>query len=308
MTDAGTATPSWRDARVAAMATFAPRFANLPRVVASLAPQVDALLIYVNDAPADFPDLSRWSNVHVFFAKDWAGDLSANGKMHHLNFLENCYVYTVDDDFIFPPDYVARLTDLLDRCQRRCCVAVHGSIFPPTVRWYYERTTVFASQRSLRRHQLVTLAGSGAFAFHQSTLPVRFDDFRSKVMVDLRLSREARRHGLPIFAVARPEGWLRFLGGEGLWEAFRGRLTHHTAEARRHDWSFEAYRRLTLAMFERVFGGFDVDSALALGLDEELVGGLATGATPAAWRLQLLSYQRRTQYLKLLAQGARLGS
>lgn len=308
MSDKTRGGPRWCDARVAVMATFSPRFANLPRVVRSLAPQVDALLIYVNDAPERFPDLSEWSNVHIFFAKNWAGDLSANGKMHHLDFLHNCYVFSVDDDFLFPPDYVARLTDLLDHCQRRCCLAVHGSIFPPKVRWYYERTRTFGSQQSLRRHQLVTLAGSGTFAFHQSTLPVRFDDFRAQVMVDLILSREARRNGLPIFAIARPERWLPFLGDEGLWQVFRGRLTHHTAEARKHDWSFEHYRQLTLAMFEGVFGGFDVDNALAFGLDEELVGGLVTGATPAAWRLSTLSFQKRTQYFRLLAQGARLGS
>ena len=292
--------PIVRDARVGCMTTFPPRFSELPRVVASLAPQLDALMIYVNGDPDGLPELSSWANVDVVRGVDRAGDLSATGKMYHLQRLENCYVFTVDDDFIYPPDYAEKMIALLDGFDRQCGVTVHGSLFPPRPRWYYERTQGFDAQKPLTRHQLVTLAGSGAFLFHQSTLPVRFEDFLPDVMVDLVLSREARRRGLPIFAIARPERWLRFLGGEGLWERFRRTITHHTVEARRHDWSFDVYRDLTLAMFERVFGRFDPDHALALGLDEALVGGLVSGRPPPPWRIQPLTFQRRRQHMELL--------
>lgn len=284
-------------ATVACMATFPARYAMLDPVVASIAPQVDRLFVYANKTTDGLPDLTRHRNVVVLDGREHAGDLSANGKVYPLCFLRDCFVLTVDDDFVYPPDYTTRMHQIVEACQRRCCVAVHGSVIPPSVQWYYERAATFISHRSLGATQLVNLAGSGTFAFHQSTLRCAFEDFMDRVMVDLRFSLMAREQGLPIWCPARPEGWLTALDGEGLWQEMRRSLTHHTVEARRHDWSFDVYRAIAIA----ALSGIDDTARATLGLDPGLERALETGSPPAPWRANLRTFGRRTEYLRLLA-------
>lgn len=277
------------------MATYPARHATLAPVIASLAPQVDRLFLYANDTTEGLPRLDAWPNVVVLDARLHEGNLSANGKIFPLRFLKDCTVFTVDDDFLYPPDYVSRYLAVLDAFDSRCCVTTHGSIFPERPRWYYERSHVFSAVQALNAPQLVTLAGSGTFAFRQSELRLRPDDFLAEVMVDLRLSLAAAEQGLPIWCVSRPKSWLRQITNEGLWEQYRKRITHHTHEIRKHDWSFARYRGIAVQALERCerrSGAFRIDA--------ELEHALKTGAPPTAWRRSRISYGRRAEYLALL--------
>ena len=287
-----------RGAVVACMASYPARYGSLRQAVASIAPQVDRLFLYANGTTEGLPDLSGLGDVVVLDGREHAGDLSANGKVYPLRFLRDCLVLTVDDDIVYPPDYAARMRAVLEACDLRCCACVHGSILPPKVGWYYERTRMFAGPRALAATQLVSLAGSGTFAFHQATLRCAFEDFLPQVMVDLRLSLAAREQGLPIWCVARPEGWLAPMENEGLWEVMKAGLTHrHTAEARRHDWSFARFR----AVARDALAGAGPDGRAALGLDPELAHALATGTPPLSWRPGLRTYAWRAEHLRLLA-------
>ena len=282
------------------MATFRARYGGLQEVIATLAPQVDALLIYANGPRDDFPNLAAWSNVQVTFAAEAAGDLSANGKIYPLDHLEQAYVFTVDDDIIYPPDYVDQLAGLLDALNRRCCVAVHASILAASATWYYERPHYFGGDEPLCHHQLAALAGSGTVAFHQSTLPLRFRDMPREVMVDLVLSLAAHRAGLPIIVPARPAGWLRFRSERGLLHSHRSRLTHHTACARRADWSFAPRAARLRAAFRRTFGRFSSVDARCLGFEPELVHALTTDEPPTVWAQSARVYERRRRFARLV--------
>ena len=205
----------------------------------------------------------------------------------------------MDDDFLYPPDYVRRVRRVLDAFANRCCVAVHASVLAPGLDWYYDRSKVFVSHRRLDRMQLANLAGSGTFAFHQSTLRCAVEDFLPDVMVDLRFSLLAREQRLPIWCPARPEGWLELIHPEGLWQVMKRSVTHHTLEARRHDWSFAFYRELANDALRAA--GLSPDDP-ALGLDPALARGLATGAPPLAWRVGAKNLAARTEHLRVLAE------
>lgn len=277
------------------MATYPARHATLARVVASLAPQVDRLFIYANETTEGLPKLDNWANVIVLDSRWYEGNLSANGKVFPIRFLKNCVVFTVDDDFLYPPDYVSRYLNVLDFFHNQCCVTTHGSLFPERPRWYYERCHVFSGVQALNAAQLVTLAGSGTFAFHQAALSLRPDEFLGEIMVDLKLSLAAAERNLPIWCLARPKSWLRPITGEGLWEQYRKRITHHTHEVRKYDWSFVRYREIALQALER-----SEHRSGAFRIDAELEHALKTGVPPTAWRRSRVTYTRREQYLTLL--------
>ncbi|QIE55638.1 hypothetical protein G5B40_09345 [Pikeienuella piscinae] len=289
---------TFSNAIIGSMATFLARYPLIAPVIASIAPQLDHLFIYANETTDGFPNISRLSNVTVLDGREHRGDLSANGKIYPLKFVRDSIVLTLDDDFIFPPDYVQTYCDLIAKCGGMCAVTTHGGVFPSNSDWYFERTHTFDAIRSVREMHLCSLAGSGTFGFDQRTLRFDPDSFFAGVMVDLRLSMLAREQGLPIWVLPRPEGWLRHIRSEGLWEKFRASgLTHHTEYARKVDWSFSIYRQIA-------------NSALAtagltpadLGLDADLAHGLRTGVTPRLWRRGRISNMKRIEYLDILIQ------
>ncbi|MGJ8546872.1 MAG: hypothetical protein ACSHWZ_15605 [Sulfitobacter sp.] len=281
---------------IGSMATFPARFEILRSTIGSIAPQLDKLYVYVNDTTDGFPDFSDMPNVEIMDGRDHAGDLSARGKVYPLQFISNSRVFTFDDDFIYPPDYVARNLEMLDRFDGKCVVTTHGSILPSRAQWYYERSKVFMSTREVQSPELCTLAGSGTFCFDQNTLPLDLDDLLGITMVDIKVSLAARAAGLPIWVLPRPEGWLINIKMPGLWEQFTdAQLTPHTHLARQIDWSFSHYARIARdAMQEVGLLGSD------LGLSLELARAIETDEPPVYWKTSRISFTTRERYFKLL--------
>jgi hypothetical protein len=288
---------------VACMATFPERFNTLPVVLESITGQVDAVYVYVNQSDR-MPACLNHPKVRAFLGKDTAGDLSANGKVFGLQFVRDSYVFLIDDDFIFPPEYVAVLKNIIDRFGRRVCVGVHGSIFAPAARWYFERSTTYDWQSELAEYKMVQMLGSGCLAFHQQGLQAKFDDFLPRVMVDLTFAIKARQQGIPMLAVKRPRRWIGYLGHRGLYDSFVRGMTWHTAAMQEHQpWSAEVYMDLIRDFFEAEFGGWDPLLARRLQFDDEVAQALSTGDPPPSWGRTTAALALRNRFLELIASG-----
>jgi hypothetical protein len=290
------------NATVACMATFPARFESLPDVVASIIDQVDAMYVYVNQADT-IPTCLKHPKIRAFLAKNTAGDLSANGKIYPLQFIKGCYVMLIDDDFVFPPDYVGQMKRTIDRFGGRVCVGVHGSIFAPRARWYFERSTVYTWRIGLSEHKLVQMLGSGCLAFHQTTLDIEFHDFMPHVMVDLTLAIRARKLGLPMLAVKRKPEWIYYVGHKGLYQGFIREFTWHTRAMREHHpWSAEVYLELVRRLLLNEFGSCDLALASRLEFDREVAHALMSGALPLrSWGRTVGALQRRNEFLKVIS-------
>lgn len=288
----------YSNATVGCMATFPGRFSLIKPVIESISPQLDHLYIYVNETAEGFPDVSHLGNVTVLDGRDHMGDLSANGKIYPIRYIRDSIILTLDDDFVYPPDYVSTYVDLLEKFNGKCLVTTHGGILSPKVDWYYERTLVMASTQGVPRMQLCSLVGSGTSGFDQKAFDLNPEDFMSEIMVDLRMSIMARMQGLPIWIVPRPAGWLEHIKSDGLWEIFgAGALTHHTDFARGFDWSFDIYRGIANTAIAQA--GINIGD---LGLDPDLQNGLQTGTVPKSWAVSKTTLLKRIGYMDILLQ------
>lgn len=283
----------------ACMATFPARFATLYQVVDSILSQVDGLFVYLNESD-EVPACLKRPEVHVFLSSQEAGNLSANGKVYALQFIEESYVFLIDDDFVFPPDYVSRMKKVIDQFGRGVCVGAHGSIFAPGARWYYERSTVYPWWAGVSEHKLVQMLGSGCLAFHLEGLKVRFEDFLPRVMVDLTFAIKAKQQRIPMLTIKRPANWTKPLRYEGLYQDFSRGMTWHTSAMQEHQpWSAELYLDLIRNFFVSRFGAFDAATARALDFDSEVIHAIETGRAPRSWGRTLTALRHRNSFLKL---------
>lgn len=197
--------------RVAAIATLASRVESFQKVLPVIHAQVDHVFIYLDGYSVPPTFLGSFDRVTVRRAED-VGDLHASSRFLCLQDLSApTVVATVDDDIIYPPDYVDRLVNALQRLEGQAIVGVHGRIFLPPHQSYVRDAAVFHFTRELSEACHVHELGTGTCAFVSSNLDVDPREWAHNGMDDIVIATEAQRRGLPRIAVARPAGWVRAL-------------------------------------------------------------------------------------------------
>ena len=115
----------------------------------------------------------------------------------------------VDDDIVYPPDYVDRLVGALQRFGGEAVVGVHGRIFLPPHQSFVRDATVLHFAHELVEDRRVHIVGTGTCAFISSNFDVDPRKWDAANMDDIFVAIEAQRRGLPRIAVARGAGWLK---------------------------------------------------------------------------------------------------
>ncbi len=197
---------------VAGMASIPGREEILPRVVRSLLDQIDHFVVYLNNYPAT-PKCLRDERITVFKSQDH-GDLRDNGKFFALQYLpSDAFFFAVDDDIVYPPDYIWRMIAALKAHNLRAAVGVHGIIYPKHPSSFFTRT-VAHFRRALDETLPVSVLGTGTTAFHTSVVNPRMTDLGAGGIADLRLGAYLKTHRVPALAIARAENWLVDASGD----------------------------------------------------------------------------------------------
>ena len=202
--------------------------------------------------------------------------------------------FTFDDDFLYPKNYVANMIDTIERFNRKALITVHGSIFAPDVDWYYERSRAYGIRQPLYEFKFVQLPGSATVAFHTSTLHIKYEDFPREPMVDLKFAIIAMEQNIPIIAIPRPQGWVKFLELEGLWQEYNGKITHHTpATIAAAPWSFDRFRDIYKPFIDQL------DKKSYAWLDSEVLDCLESGV-PDSWNETRQAKNSRNRHIELV--------
>lgn len=213
------ASPSLGQKRFGALASYPPREVNLRKTVESILPQIDYLYIYLNNYESIPKFLLYNKKIKIFRSQETEGDLRDNGKFFSIPNKESCYVFTFDDDIIYPEDYVAQMIHNIEMLGRACVVGVHGVIFPQYEFEQLQQRRVFHFKEDLAGH-FVDLLGTGTTAWHSTTIKVNLQDFLTKGVCDLWFAKLAAKQKVPLFSVRRNKNWVKpsFNPGESLYK------------------------------------------------------------------------------------------
>lgn len=224
---------------------------QLEQVLNALAPQVDRIHLYLDryvEAPAF---LEPWrSKLQVVLSSDQPG-LRDNGKFLTLGALSDQphWLFTVDDDIAYPPDYVACLLRRLEHYGRRVVLGVHGVLLPEQAEGYFSARyrKVHSFSKALDADALVNVIGTGTMACHSSVLTgLSLEHFKQPGMADLYLASWCLQQQIPMIAIARHAGWLEQLGDPeqgSLWAEFCEADPAQAALVRAHrPWGYAAIK------------------------------------------------------------------
>lgn len=193
--------------RVATIATMASRLETFQKVLPVIHAQVDHLYVFLDgfsSPPAFLKQFERLTVRHV----EKLGDLRATTRWLCLNRINvPSIVVCVDDDIIYPADYVDGLATALGRFNGNAIVGVHGRYFLSPHESYVRDTSAIHFSEALRHDTRVHEVGGGTCGFVSSMFNVDAREW-GRTGDDINIALSAERRGLPRVAVARPAGWL----------------------------------------------------------------------------------------------------
>jgi len=212
------ASPALDSRIVGMMATFEKRLESLRQTFHSIIHQLDHLVVYLNEYHR-VPDFLMHHKVEICRSQDCVGDLRDNGKFFRSDLFDNAYLVTLDDDIIYPPDYILTLVHHIEVLGRSSIVGCHGVIFPEGAFGDLRQRKVFPYWQATGG-QFVDLIGTGTTAWHTSTLKVSLDRFKSRGVCDLWFASIAASESIPMYSIPKRRGWLEspFEQQDSLWK------------------------------------------------------------------------------------------
>jgi len=270
------ASPTLGQKRVGAMATFPPRQEALKASVTSILPQLDELIIYLNNYK-EVPDFLKNPKIRAVLGAKAEGDLRDNGKFYDLPSDENSYIFTFDDDLQYPQNYVSHLIHQIELLGRSCIVGLHGVIFPKGEFSSLKERTVYHFSHEASG-VFVDLLGTGTTAWHSSTFKPSLKDFHTKGVADLWFAVAAAQKEVPLFSVPRQRDWVKE------YKRFEDRLYREALS--QPQGYFDVYNeyvepalqggRIRRRMEHHLSKSFDSDTLKAAGIATQVVAGTET--------------------------------
>ena len=125
----------------------------------------------------------------------------------------NGYLFTCDDDLIYPPDYVKRMVEEIEKHNRFAFITLHGRTFERRkIKSYYrDKKEGFRCLGSVEKNTIVNSGGTGVMAWHSDLFRPLKDYFKRANMADIWLAKFAKENNIPIVCIEHREGWLKYI-------------------------------------------------------------------------------------------------
>jgi hypothetical protein len=204
-----------------ALATTPDRVALLSESLPSLRKQCDRLHVYLNGHTEIPPIVWDLADAHVLSADNGGADK----KLHWARQHEGVYL-SCDDDFVYPPDYVARMAGAVQHWGGRAFVTAHGRIFPPRPSDMADQLYRATLNTRVVHGRWVNHAGTGVLAWDASRIQVPLE-FPIANRTDVQVSAWANEQEIPIWVVPHNPTWLRPIRHQGTSVGANSRSERH---------------------------------------------------------------------------------
>ena len=206
----------------ASMASLWLRETSLHAAVDSLAPQVDHLYIFLNDYDV-VPSFLRQPFITVARSQD-SGDKGDVGKFYWCNDLDTEFQITVDDDIVYPENYVSKLLQFWHSFQPPVVVGVHGirvkqkDLQPADGKrgkGYYGSREVWMATEDVPEAVNVHILGTGTILYRPSDFgEIDVEQiFPQKNMADIWFGGLAKTLKVPMMVIPHRTGWIQEVRG-----------------------------------------------------------------------------------------------
>jgi len=186
------------------MATIPGREAECIDAINSIIDQVDHLFVYQNGYK-NF-NLLKKAKITYYSSLDTGSDMGDAGKFYRAcNQPEDTFYFSLDDDLIYPPDYVNYSLSWLKKFP---AVAHHGRSLRQGATDYWN-DTILACRilGEVAQPTRVQFAGTGTLCIDTSKVKLCYEDFKTPNMADVWAGKRLQEQGIQAIVPPHAEGW-----------------------------------------------------------------------------------------------------
>ena len=179
------------------IATQPKRFEFLLQMLESIDGQFDEIRLYLNNFREVPKELEKYT---CYIGRD----LTDNGKFFWSNNRDE-YYFTLDDDVIYPPDYVEKTLPLIGNR----IVTYHGRNLFGLNQPYYDNHKVYLFYKKLNKDVKLDVGSTGFMAFNTNIFSPHLWKSPNKKMTDLLVALEAAMHGIDLVCLKKEANWIK---------------------------------------------------------------------------------------------------
>lgn len=193
--------------KIANICTYPLREKTLPLVLESILPQVDHINICLNNYQVIPNILKNNSKISAIIPNKDYRDV---GKFITHEFCKDDDIFYIDDDIIYPNDYVSRYLKIRKHFDAlNPIIGLHGTIYPDVYNGDVRSRVVFSFTKSLAENRVVNQLGTGTIYCKGFQVPTLSFMEGSQKFVDVRFATHSLQHSWPMICVERENSWLR---------------------------------------------------------------------------------------------------
>jgi len=177
-------------------------------VVDSLREQAQQINVMLNNY-LKTPDFLKRSWINVKHLDNSKGD---GAKFYGLSEAQG-YVFTCDDDLIYPENYVELTVNELKKYENRVILSHHGRIMQekPVRNSYTDRKAAFHWNVEQLHATELSIGGTGVMCWHSDHFFPDYDKITIKNMADIWIAKFAKEQGVKIMLCPHPDQWIEYL-------------------------------------------------------------------------------------------------
>ena len=189
------------------MATIPSRLDIALKAIDSIYDQVQLVRVYLNNFK-HYPKEMLDNRIKLLIGED----LRSAGKFY-WSMEKDQYYFSIDDDFIYPKDYVDGHLELLKKYNNQVVVTLHGKILHKLpLKNYFQKGIKKKYKyhwfKNLNYNTLVHILGTGVSAFDTSIIRINRKNFKYLYMDDIEVSMQLQKQKVPIIVRKHEKDYL----------------------------------------------------------------------------------------------------
>jgi hypothetical protein len=184
------------------------RIESLINTINSIYDQCDVINIFLNDHTGEIPKKLLDSKINLFFSDNSYGDALKFAKLME----SDGYYLTIDDDLIYPPNYVNYMVSRCKEYSNKRVVTLHGRNFPsfPIKSYYNSYKELYHCLKPQRKNVLVQFGGTGVMCFHTDLMKIPIEFFLYPNMADIWVGKYCIENNIEIICITHDGDFLKY--------------------------------------------------------------------------------------------------
>jgi hypothetical protein len=184
------------------------RIESLINTINSIYDQCDVINIFLNDHTGEIPEKLLDSKINLFFSDNSYGDALKFAKLME----SDGYYLTIDDDLIYPPNYVNYMVSRCKEYSNKRVVTLHGRNFPsfPINSYYNSYRELYHCLKPQRKNVLVQFGGTGVMCFHTDLMKIPIEFFLYPNMSDIWVGKYCIENNIEMICITHPGDFLKY--------------------------------------------------------------------------------------------------